>query len=138
MAFAALAGIIMAAAAQAEAPRVEIAFPRLIERYCAQVSPRPPEPEVVEAIAARLPELRAAWERDGPALLAANARLTGRRWHFAETQAVLHGCDDLGSLSQPLLIAAGRYTPAWAARPGADGRPRAQTRRLPKSRKAAR
>lgn len=115
-----------AAAAGAEAPRVEIAYPRLIERYCAQVSSRPPEPKVLDAIAARLPELRAAWERDGPALLAANARLTGRPWPFAETQAVLHGCDDLGSLSQPLLIAAGRFTPAWAERPGPDGRARAQ------------
>ena len=106
-------------------PRVEIAFPRLIERYCAFVSPRPPDEAVVAAIAARLPDLVALWERDGPALLAETRRVTGHPWHFAETQAVVHGCEDLGNLSQPLLIAGGPYTGIWESRPPpASGRPR--------------
>ena len=106
-------------------PRVEIAFPRLIERYCRLVSPRPPSDEVMEAIAARLPELVALWEREGPALLAETQRITGRPYHFAETYAVVHGCEDLGFLSQPLLIAGGPFTAIWESRPpAAGGRPR--------------
>ena len=106
-------------------PRVEIAFPRLIERYCSLVSPRPPVEQVMAAIARRLPELTALWDRDGPVLLAEARRITGRNYHFAETQAVVHGCEDLGSLSQPLLIAAAPYTELWETRPpGDNGRPR--------------
>jgi hypothetical protein len=113
-------------AAEVNPPRVEIAFPRLIERYCAQVSDQPPRPDVLDEIGRRLPELIAAWEQEGPAMLAAAETIIGRPYHFRETQAVLHGCEDLGSLSQPLLIAAGRYTDAWAEAPTAGGAARAR------------
>jgi hypothetical protein len=124
-----LAAVAAGQAGQAPAeppvPRVEFAFPRLIERYCSAVSPRPPAEEVMAEIARRLPELAAYWEREGPVLLEESRRVTGRPYHFAETQAVLHGCEDLTSMSQPLLIAAAPYTDAWERRPpGASGRPR--------------
>ena len=104
-------------------PRVEIAFPRLIERYCSSVSPRPPAEAVMEAIAGRLPELVALWEREGPVLLAESQRILGRPYHFGEAQAVVHGCEDLGNLSQPLLIAGGPFTPIWTTLPPLEGRP---------------
>lgn len=137
LAFAVLALLLAPAAAAADpaapgdpaVPRVEFAFPRLIERYCAEVSTTPPREAVLDEIARRLPELVAAWERDGPARLADNVRLTGHPFRFAETQAVLHGCEDLSSMSQPLLIFAARYTDAWAAAPAPGGAPR--TRRGP-------
>ena len=115
--------IAVGAAGQAAAapPRVEIAYPRLIERYCTEVSPQRPDPAVLDEIARRLPDLVAAWERDGPALLADAEQVLGRPYHFTETQAVLHGCEDLPSVSQPLLIAVARHTEAWAAKPAPDG-----------------
>ena len=121
----AAAAFLSGAAAADSAPRVEIDFPNLIERYCAELSVAP-DPEVVAELRRRLPELRAAWEREGPALMAETARLAGRPYRFRETIAVLHACEDLGSLSRPLLIAAARYTDAWARRPGRDGAARSR------------
>jgi hypothetical protein len=115
--------IMASAGAQAAGalPRVEIAFPRLIERYCSEASPQPPDPAVLDEIARRLPEFVSAWEREGPGLLAEAERVVGHPYHFGETQAVLHGCEDLSSMSQPLLIAVARHTDAWADKAAPEG-----------------
>ena len=98
-------------------PSVSIVHSGLIERYCAEEAPTKPDPAVVAELDARLPEFQAAWAKDGPRLMAETTRLTGRPYGFAETEATLHGCPDISSMSAPLLINAVRFTRAWLVSP---------------------
>lgn len=104
------------------APKVLITYEGLFDQRCGG-GPLP-RPEVRDELRRRLPEFRAAWAAAGPRLMQLTQQLARQPYRFAEAEAVLHGCDDFGSVSSPLLIAAARYTDAWAAVPNADGTPR--------------
>ena len=99
-------------------PRVSFVHSGLIEGYCSAVSDVKPNPAVLEEIDSRIGEFEAAWAKDGPRLMAGTVEIVGQPYRYRETLATLHGCPDLPSFSMPLLIAAARYTKAWANQPG--------------------
>ena len=102
--------------ADIEVPAVTIDHSSLIERYCAG-GPAKPDPAISAELDARLGEFRAAWAKDGPALLAENVRLTGQPFRFRETIAALSACPDFPSMSLPLTINAVRFTQAYLSSP---------------------
>lgn len=121
----ALAGVGLSAAGAQPVPDIGIIHLGVLEREgCGGAGQ--PDPKVVTEVSTRLPEFRAAWAAMGPRLMAATAETSGQPYLFREAQAVLHACDNFGSVSSPLMIVAGRYTAAWAALPGEGGAARRQ------------
>jgi hypothetical protein len=104
-------------------PAVAIEHGGLIERYCAAAGVAKPDSAVSAEIDRRLPDFRAAWLRDGPAMLAENVQLTGKPFRFRETLATLSACPDIPSMSEPLIINAVRYTAAYVTSPAPPPRP---------------
>jgi hypothetical protein len=104
-------------------PAVKIDHSTLIERYCSGASPAKPDPAVSAELDARVSEFQAAWDKDGPALLAEDVRLTGQPFRFHETIAALSACPDLPSMSLPLTINAVRFTNAYLSSPSLPPQP---------------
>lgn len=114
---------LLAIAAGTGTPNVSIVHSGLIERYCSEASATKPDPAVVAEIDARVGDFEATWANDGPRLMAETVRLTGRPYDFSETQATLHGCPDIASMSEPLLLNVIRFTRAYLASPNPPPRP---------------
>jgi len=68
-----------------------------------------PSPAAVEEILTRTGEFAAAWQAQGPALMAALFNLTGKGFSRSELTATLSGCRDLPSISDPLVLNVTRY-----------------------------
>lgn len=106
------AAVLNPAAAASTPPRVLIVHQGLVERYCAASSGHEPAEGLAEQVSSRIAEFRDAWAALGPELMQATVAVTGAAYGFAETVATLHACPDMGSMSAPLLIDAGRYLEA--------------------------
>ena len=104
-------------------PLVKIDHSTLIERYCDSASAAKPDPAVSAELDARLSEFQAAWDKEGPQLLAEDVRLTGQPFRFHETIAALSACPDLPSMSLPLTINAVRFTRAYLSSASAPPQP---------------
>ena len=96
------------------APKVDIVHLGLFERYC--IERLAPQPGAVAEIGRRLPEFRAAWAAEGPALLAGAAAIAGQPFRFHETVATLQGCTGVASMSAPLTIGVAPHTDAAGGR----------------------
>jgi hypothetical protein len=88
----------------APVPKISIDYPGVIEFNCKALGLKTGDPSMVAELRERLPAWRAAWDKDGPPLLAELRRTVGKPYKFRESIAVLHTCEGLNSISYPLIL----------------------------------
>jgi hypothetical protein len=90
--------------APAPVPKITIDYPRVIEFNCKALGLKTGDPTMVAELRERLPAWRAAWDKDGPRLLAELRRTVGKPFEFRESIATLQTCEGLHSTSYPLIL----------------------------------
>ena len=93
-------------AERAPAPKITIDYPGVIEFNCKALGLKTGDPSMVAELRERLPAWRAAWDKDGPRLLAELRRTVGKPFKFQESIAILQTCEGLHSTSYPLILEA--------------------------------
>jgi hypothetical protein len=89
---------------RAPVPKITIDYPGVIEFNCKTLGLKTGDPSMVAELRERLPAWRAAWDKDGPRLLAELRRTVGRPFKFRESIAILQTCEGLHSTSYPLIL----------------------------------
>lgn len=100
-------------------PKLSITYEGFYDQRCGVG--RVPEPGVRDELRRRLKDFQSTWAAFGPRLMKVTRELARQPYRFSEAEVALHGCSNFGSVSSPFLIAAGRYTDAWAAASESDG-----------------
>jgi hypothetical protein len=85
-------------------PKITIDYPGVLEFNCKALGLKTGDPSMVAELRERLPAWRAAWDKDGPRLLAELRRRVGRSFKFRESIAILQTCEGLHSTSYPLIL----------------------------------
>lgn len=88
----------------APVPQITIDFPGVIESNCKALGLKTGDAPMVAELRQRLPAWRAAWDKDGPRLLAELRRTVGKPFKFRESIAILQTCEGLHTTSYPLII----------------------------------
>ena len=88
----------------AAVPKITIDYPGVIESNCKALGLKTGDPSMVSELRERLPSWRAAWDKDGPRLLAELRRAVGKPFQFGESIAILQTCEGLNSTSYPLIL----------------------------------
>jgi hypothetical protein len=111
------------AAARPALPQIDFVYPApdgtIFDIACEQWTDRPTDSARRQQVLDKLPEMRAEWEHDGPALLALAMDATGTGFPHQQMQATLTVCLDT-PMAMPLLIAVGRYLPGSDVVPSHD------------------
>ena len=85
-------------------PKITIDYPGVIEFNCKALGLKTGDAAMVAELRPRLPVWRAAWNKDGPPLLAELRRTVGKPFKFQESIAILQTCEGLHSTSYPLIL----------------------------------
>lgn len=85
-------------------PKITIDYPGVIEFNCKALGLKAGDPSMTAELRERLPAWRAAWDKDGPRLLAELRRTVGKPFKFQESIAILQTCEGLHSTSYPLIL----------------------------------
>jgi hypothetical protein len=96
--------IAKASSEPAPVPKITIDYPGVIEFNCKALGLKTGDPSMVAELRDRLPAWRAAWDKDGPPLLAELRKTVGKPFKFQESIAVLQTCEGLHSTSYPLIL----------------------------------
>lgn len=89
---------------RAPVPKITIDYPGVIEFNCKGLGLKTGDRSTVAELRERLPAWRAAWDKDGPRLLAELRRTVGKPFKFRESIAILQTCEGLHSTSYPLIL----------------------------------
>jgi hypothetical protein len=85
-------------------PKITIDYPGVIESNCQALGLSIGDTAMVAELRQRLPAWRAAWDKDGPRLLAELRKTVGKPFKFQESIAILQTCKGLHTTSYPLII----------------------------------
>ena len=88
----------------APVPEITIDYPGVIEYNCKTLGLNTGDPSMIAELREQLPVWRAAWNKDGPPLLAALRKTVGKPFKFRESIAILQTCEGLHSTSYPLIL----------------------------------
>lgn len=95
----------------ADVPSISFAYSQLLDDDCANLVKEPLDSQVVAEARRVLPQLEAAWRREGPRWLRATKDAVGQPFSFREAKAALVTCG-LSSMSHPLIINMRRHVRA--------------------------
>jgi hypothetical protein len=86
-----------------DVPSITFAYSDLLDDACSNLTKEPPDAQAAGEAKRLLPQLEAAWQKEGPALLQAAQAAIGQPFGFREAKAALMTCG-IPSMSHPLLI----------------------------------
>lgn len=89
--------------ASASVPSVTLSYAAEFDQACAQQTKYQISPAWVSELQGRLPEITAAWAKDGPTLLRSSAEIVGKQFQEKQMWVSLSVCS-LPSIADPLLI----------------------------------
>jgi len=94
---------LVAAKAFAKVPSVTMSYAAEFDAACSQQTKYQIDPAWVNEVKSRLPEIRATWAKDGPALLGTSEEIVGKPFHDTQFSVALSVCS-MPSMAEPVLI----------------------------------
>jgi hypothetical protein len=93
----------VAAKTSAKVPSITMSYAAEFDAACSQQTKYQIDPAWIEELKSRLPEMNAAWSKEGPTLLSTSEAIVGRPFRDKQVNISLSVCS-MPSMAEPMLI----------------------------------